>query len=277
MKNLIQKIMQVSYSIYAYWLQQTNMPKLKPSASLLFSLTSIISARTKNSMSSYWPRQPLFGENITKAGLTLSSYIPSLNAIQCAKAASALINGCKTASVDLTFIVSAMYQESRWTPAFNHNLSESNGVITFDGTDWGPGQFSGVQAKAWPEFKGYTEAQIQTKLMDPLYAIPRFISVYKQKLAEAVKLVNGPVVLQMHALPSWCLAPTNNLAELQQWYATVAYNAGDTGVKQILASGGYKTHKNSSGSIIQVAEHHGHNIQTWMTQFRPILEAHVTN
>ena len=247
----------LGHKLYAFYLSLRSVPATSEPHLRLFNL---ISAKNTG-FTSYYP-------NSFSPNRVVGAQISKLTSEQITVISNIMLTWKGT--LPLHYFCAVSFQESQWDPqAFNKNLRETNGKETFQGTDWGFGQQSGYEVVNMPEMKGLTEAQMQAKLLDPNWSIPKMANEYKQLVTWANGITDNNLRLQLERTPTWFFAPGTKVSDGLDPYvafvATLAYNTGPTGALATIANGGYR---DKAGKYPDI---HGRSVQTWMNAFYPLL------
>lgn len=156
-----------------------------------------------------------------------------------AAAVAALIESeAQRTALPVPYLAGCIYQESRFDPqCYDRNLTPTQRTVTFEGTDWGICQFSGRYLADKPGMAGLSQDQMQTKACDAAWAIPVFADV----MAGNVRWANEQI--------------QNKVTDRDPyWLATLAYNAGNTGALQELASGQIRPHPDAVMKWVRLFE-----------------------
>ena len=282
LKSLWTWLYSVLYSLYAAWQARNNPVPVTPGGTfdLQATLKALILARN-GAIEGWWPSQ-LNRE-------VLSAEIHKLDDLQAAEVANLMINEANAHGISIAQVAGGSFQESQWDPAcYNHNAGEYNGVITFEGTDWGFGQESGHNLPGLMADISTNIAAMSARAVDPNWSIPQLVGTYADNLSWANTLLDGAsgasILANMAAMPSECIDPSvlSNRKYQAFWIAAGAYNAGRTGILNVIENQGMKIHyvKKLDGVVASTSSVpfvHSHHCYTWLQQFEPILEppAHV--
>jgi hypothetical protein len=192
-------------------------------------------------------------EYYPKGGDVINAEIHTISASAALSEAKLIVSNSEANNLDYVYLASCIFQESKFDPAcFNHNLTEYNGVESFDGTDWGMCQMSGYYLPTRPGMAGLTQAQMQIKAMTAEWAVPVMAEIMADNLADAIT--------DMPSVSS--IMPQLNTTELsnEEFLATLYYNRG--------RSGGLEAVKSLDYANMQ----HPFMVAKWFAQFKTALE-----
>jgi hypothetical protein len=155
-----------------------------------------------------------------------NSHFAKPTAAQVQTSAEQIVASALARGVTLPFFLACICEES----LFCLDCYDKNNQTTWEGTDWGPCQFSGYEIPTLSGMAGLTQAEMQAKAEDPTYAYPECAVWYAGLLTWAVQPATQALV------------KANPKAANKYWLATLAYNAGENGAVTAITNGTVPAH-----------------------------------
>jgi hypothetical protein len=186
----------------------------------------------------------------------INAFIGTLTASAALNEAELIINNSSEQKLDYIYLAACIFQESKfYAGAYNHNMAEYNGKITFEGTDWGLCQMSGYYLPDRPGLANLTQAEMQVKALTAEWAVPTMAQIMHDNILQATTDLPSVSAI-MNTLNSTDLTDV-------EFMATLYYNRG--------ASGGLEAIKTLSYADMQ----HPFMVGRWFAQFKASLETGI--
>ena len=165
-------------------------------------------------------------------GTIVNAIIHKITEEQATELGNLIVTNSVSVSGDYNYLSACIFQESQGDEAcFNRNLKEHNGVISFDGTDWGLCQMAGTFLSSRPGMSGLSESEMQAKALTAAWSVPAMAEIMAENLKWAEQVLPS-VLTTMEKLN------TTSLSHVQ-WLATGAYNRGQNGILEAVKSLNY--------------------------------------
>lgn len=197
---------------------QTKMREDVPKNSMNNLLYNIISHYNAGETKIYYP-------NRHDPTGTLNAYIGKNDDATNKLVADLIVTSAASAGLDPLFLAAVINQESQFSPVcYNHNLSASRLIPSFEHTDFGISQMSGSFLPSKPGMQGLTQDQMQAKAFDPTWSIPTCANLYAGLITQAEKIMKNDEQMKnmVHELN------TTNMTD-SEWLSALFYNKGQTG------------------------------------------------
>jgi hypothetical protein len=227
-------------------------------------------------------------------GPTINAEIHTISASAAMNVANLIIESAAEQNIDYIYLAACIFQESKFDEAcFNHNLAEYNGVVSFEGTDWGISQNSGYYLSSKPGMPTYPvkppqphqpvnptkaqAAQYKSDMAAYETALTNFQNAvyhWENEASALARTAEWAIPVMAQVMHDNLVTAQNDLPSVQdimdklnttslsheQFLATLFYNRGETG--------GLEAVKTLSYSNMQ----HPFMVGRWYKQFKAALQ-----